>query len=204
MVVLALDMKADKIHAPNIQLRTPLTRYKKRPGLPWVLDNGAYTCFDEKTWLNMAGEAIMDPNCIWFAMPDEVGDHAQTMTLFHKYSAVLEHKFSCSIAHKTAFVIQDGCTIDSVPWGEITAVFLGGTTRFKMSHNAYKILEEAAKKNKWIHIGRVNTPDRVTHFYDIADSIDGSGLAKYDHMREAVESRIKELEGTRQIKIFEY
>lgn len=38
-----------------------------------------------------------------------------------------------------------------------------------------------------VHIGRVNTPGRFERFEKLgADSIDGTGLARYSHMRAAI------------------
>ena len=39
---------------------------------------------------------------------------------------------------------------------------------------------------KWVHVGRVNTAPRVKNWLGLADSIDGSGISKYDHMLENV------------------
>jgi hypothetical protein len=39
---------------------------------------------------------------------------------------------------------------------------------------------------KWVHVGRVNEPRRLNNWLDAADSIDGSGISRYDHMLEAV------------------
>jgi hypothetical protein len=38
---------------------------------------------------------------------------------------------------------------------------------------------------KWVHVGRVNTPSRFEYFEKLgADSIDGSGLARFSWMRQ--------------------
>ncbi len=40
---------------------------------------------------------------------------------------------------------------------------------------------------KWVHIGRVNHGERWQHFKKLgADSADGTGIARYSHMREAI------------------
>ena len=39
---------------------------------------------------------------------------------------------------------------------------------------------------KWVHVGRVNTAERVKNWIGLADSIDGSGISQYDHMLENV------------------
>jgi len=96
-------------------------------------------------------------------------------------------------------VIQDGCNKNSVPWDEITAVFLGGTTKFKLSRQAWVICQDAKKRGKWVHVGRVNTPPRIAYFFGLADSVDGSSLAKYDiHLDKALET-IESLQGKTQL-----
>ena len=66
---------------------------------------------------------------------------------------------------------------------------------------AWLILEAARIKNKWVHIGRVNTRGRIVYFYDIAHSIDGTGLSKYTHMYKEAIRAIDNLYGTYQEKI---
>jgi hypothetical protein len=39
---------------------------------------------------------------------------------------------------------------------------------------------------KWVHVGRVNTAARVQAWLGLADSCDGSGVARFDHMLESV------------------
>jgi hypothetical protein len=44
---------------------------------------------------------------------------------------------------------------------------------------------------KWVHVGRVNTVARVRNWIDLADSIDGSGISRFDHMLEDVLAMIR-------------
>jgi len=34
-----------------------------------------------------------------------------------------------------------------------------------------------------LHVGRVNDAARCSHWYGLADSIDGTGISRYSHMR---------------------
>jgi hypothetical protein len=53
-----------------------------------------------------------------------------------------------------------------------------------------RYIKAAKMFGKWVHAGRVNTPARFEHFEKLgADSIDGTGLARYDHMRAAIYER---------------
>jgi hypothetical protein len=199
---IALDKAAKDCTLPEfIQLRTPLTGYAKREGMKWVLDNGAFTDFHETRWLHMALDAIHDSNCQWLTMPDVVGDHHSTLQLFKKYKSQLESLSGLEISDKCAFVIQDGCSRASIPFAEISTVFLGGTTKFKLSRDAWIILEEAKKRGKWVHVGRVNTSNRIMYFHGIADSIDGSGIAKFSEMRDDAVDLIRQLNKGEQMKL---
>jgi len=40
--------------------------------------------------------------------------------------------------------------------------------------------------NKWIHVGRVNTFSRAREWIEIADSVDGSGMSRFDDRLEEV------------------
>ena len=51
---------------------------------------------------------------------------------------------------------------------------------------AFRAAKTAKMIGKWVHVGRVNTPQRVRNWLGLADSIDGSGISRYDHMLEEV------------------
>jgi hypothetical protein len=77
-----------------------------------------------------------------------------------------------------------------LPWDDIAAVFIGGSDKFKLSPEAGHIIKAAKILQKWAHVGRVNDPARFEHFEKLgADSIDGTGIARYTHMREAIAKR---------------
>ena len=70
-----------------LQLRTPLTGYKK-DGLGFLqygLDNGSFTDFNPKKFEQMAHEAKTDNQCLWIALPDVVGDHESTLILYYHW-----------------------------------------------------------------------------------------------------------------------
>lgn len=86
---------------------------------------------------------------------------------------------------KIALVAQDGQEDLPIPWEGIDAIFIGGTTKWKLSESAKQICQAARAMSKWIHAGRINTPARFEYFEALgADSIDGTGLSRYSWMRE--------------------
>ena len=201
---IALDKAAGQCTLPElIQFRTPLTQYKSRRGVQWVLDNGCFTEFKENTWFKMVMDGVNDPDMLWFTMPDEVGNHAVTLNQFYRYKEKLSQIMSWEVfQNKAAFVIQDECSIEDIPWDDIAAVFLGGSTQFKLSAKAFTILKAAKAKGKLVHVGRVNTPPRILYFHNVADTIDGSGIAKYQAMLDDAIAMIISLNKVPQTTLF--
>jgi len=174
-----------EIGAPVGQLLTPLTRYSLRePHRPWAIDNGGFK------QLNIPGlksllkrEEHHCDNCLFVAAPDIVGSAQRTLELFDLFAPMLE-------GWKVALVCQDGQEDLRIPWDRIAAVFIGGSTNWKCSVHVERIIKTAKLFDKWVHVGRVNDPTRYQHFEDLgADSCDGTGLARYSHMRRAVANR---------------
>ena len=82
-----------------------------------------------------------------------------------------------------------------IPWAAIAAVFIGGSSQWKGSEHVVHIIKAAQALGKWTHVGRVNHAARFRHFEDLGvDFIDGTGLARYTHMRRAIANRDDQLE----------
>lgn len=160
------------------QLRTPLTKYARAPGVPYGLDNGCFARFERKAWERLLDEADTD-RPIFVTLPDIVGDAQRTAELFEQFWTRTQEL-------PRALVLQDGIEHVRIPWDDLVAVFVGGTDRFKISPEARAAARTAKMLGKWVHIGRVNTADRVRNWAGLADSIDGSGLSRFDHMLEDV------------------
>src|SRR5690606_18109364 len=94
-----------------------------------------------------------------------------------------------------ALVCQDGQESRRIPWNDIAAVFIGGSTNWKCSVHVEHIIKTAKLLGKWVHAGRVNDPQRFLHFERLGvDSCDGTGLARYSHMRRAIAQRAEQQE----------
>lgn len=159
------------------QLLTPLTRYRR--GHPiFAIDNGAFTSFNEKGFISLLRreQAVME-DCLFVCVPDKLGCHKVTMSLYKSLGYLCE-------GWKKAFVAQDG--YDGMP-EDAQALFIGGTNSFKDSEDALHAVESALKDGKHVHIGRVNGPDRFIRFHNAgAHTCDGSGVSRYDHMILAI------------------
>lgn len=167
------------------QLLTPLTRYKLRdPSRPWAIDNGGFKQLDIPGLKSLLKrEEHHRDNCLFVAAPDIVGSAQRTLELFDLFEPVLD-------GWQIALVCQDGQETLPIPWARIGAVFIGGSTNWKCSGHVEAIIKTAKIFGKWVHVGRVNHPDRFAHFEALgADSCDGTGLARYSHMRRAIANR---------------
>ena len=179
-----LDCSPKKIHEYRErydvdlwQLRTPLTQYALA-GVPYGLDNGCFKRFNEKTWNRLLLEAEDNPPK-FVCLPDIVGDAVRTLDLFKCFE-------SRTSGLPRALVLQDGIGNHRIEWDKLSAVFVGGSDAFKISSEAINACKTAKMLGKWVHVGRVNTAQRVKNWIGLADSIDGSGISKYDHMLENV------------------
>lgn len=165
------------------QLLTPLTRFlPQEPEAHFAIDNGAFAGFKVDAFLSLLErEESRHKLCRFVAVPDVVGSAIRTLETFAHWQPRLYSQWPL------AFVAQDGIENHPIPWPQITAVFIGGTTQFKTGPVAVQVIRAAQAMGKWVHIGRVNTPARFEYFEQLgADSIDGTRLSRYSHMRKAV------------------
>lgn len=151
-------------------------------GLPIAADNGAFSGLDAKAFTLMLLEYWQAKVKLdWVAVPDVVGNAQQTMGLFCQWESVVK-----GFRFPRAFVLQDG--IDLMDWlnikHSIQCVFIGGTTKFKLSDMARKITADARKIGLPVHMGRVNSRRRIRYAIDIGcTSCDGSGFSKWPDAR---------------------
>lgn len=159
------------------QLRTPLTQYKLA-GVPYGLDNGCFAKFEKKAWRRLLEDA-RQTRPIFVCLPDIVGDARRTLDLFDAFLEETE-------GLPRALVLQDGIGRHRINFSKVDAVFIGGSDEFKISTEAFNAAKAAKMLDKWVHVGRVNTAKRVMDWIGKADSLDGSGISRYDHMLEDV------------------
>jgi hypothetical protein len=154
---------------------TPAQRNTRPAGVTWCADNG---CFgkgypgDEK-WLAWLGKHAHDTRtCLFATAPDVVGDAAATL----QRSAPFLPKIR-ALGYPAALVAQDGLELLPVPWESFDALFIGGGTDWKLGPHARELIQEAKRRGKWAHMGRVNSERRYRYAYEIGcDSVDGTFL----------------------------
>lgn len=130
-------------------------------GASWAADNQAFTGFDPERffpWLDS-----MTPyrsTCLFVACPDAVGDYEATRRLWQKWYPHLR-------GWPVAYVGQDGET--DIPT-EAAALFVGGSTDWKLSEQAADLIRLAQARGLRVHVGRVNWGKRYRHFRLMAGS----------------------------------
>lgn len=144
-----------------------------RAGWLWAADNGCFsTNFKEAKWRSWLEKPHPRSGCLLATVPDVVGSHDSTMYRWRKFNNYVR-----DLRYPVAFVAQDGATVRNVPWDEMDVLFVGGTTSFKQGFASGLLAREAREQGKWVHVGRVNSFKRLSHWAEIADSADGTFLA---------------------------
>lgn len=183
-----LKICAEELGCATEQLLTPLTGFTLQqewdPEAMFSVDNGCWKGFKEKRWLALlARENSRRHRCRFVTLPDVVGSARRTLECFEYW----RYKIS---GWPLALVAQDGIEDLDVPWTGVDAIFVGGSTKWKLSHAAADMVRAGKIMGKWVHAGRVNTPARFEYFEELgADSIDGSGLARFSWMRTRIHEK---------------
>lgn len=151
-------------------------------GVPWAADNDCYQALDVAAYTAMLERIQGLPGCLFVTCPDVVGDHEATLRQFRRHAPGLARR-----GLPIAFVLQDGCTINEVPWWDVAAVFIGGSTEFKLSSRCEEIVRYAKALRRgymdpvWVHMGRVNSRKRIRYAQEIGcDSADGTKWSRFN------------------------
>lgn len=141
----------------------------------WVADNAVFTGRypGDEVYLNWLSSRNYLSNCRFATAPDVVCDAeattARALPILPKIRA---------LGLPAAYVAQNGATIANVPWSEFDALFIGGDTDWKLGPEAARLVAEAKSRGLWVHMGRVNTFNRLDYATILGcDSVDGTMLA---------------------------
>ncbi len=148
---------------------------------PWIgVDNGCFTRagqdrFRLPDYLAMIREAVSrcGADSVLFATaPDVAFDWDRTRAIGVPVLPRIR-----ATGAPAALVLQDGATPESVPWDELDAIFLGGSTAWKVGREARALVSEALRRGKWAHMGRVNSEARMRVAQSFGcGSVDGTQL----------------------------
>lgn len=162
-------------------------------GMLWAADNDCYQRLDMHKYDAMldalqvvagtryVGGDLVDERearsrCLFVTVPDVVGDPIATLRQWVRWQSAPRRR-----GLPLAFVAQDGCERGLVPpWHSFDALFVGGTTAWKLGPAAERVVREAKAAGKWVHMGRVNSARRARYAAAIGcDSFDGTGAALF-------------------------
>jgi hypothetical protein len=153
-------------------------------GAWWAADNDALQGLDVDAYLTMLDQIVAQPRdrLLFVTAPDAAemtpdGPRVSwegTLWLWRSWRRAL-----LSRGLPLAIVLQDGATVESVPWDELAAVFLGGSDAFKDGPQAVALLLEARRRGLWRHVGRVNTQRRERLLWPLCDSFDGTAYSRW-------------------------
>jgi hypothetical protein len=152
-----------------------------RSGYEWAADNDAFNGWDieaERRFvqlLDLMAPVSDSPTLRFVAAPDVVADAKATAERFSQWRESIVGR-----GLPVALVAQDGIDELGVPWDSIDALFIGGSTIFKLGPVARDLVIEAKSRGKWAHMGRVNSGRRIRYASEIGcDSIDGTKYSRW-------------------------
>lgn len=155
---------------------TPRSRDRVPERALWAADNGCYGAGypGDASWLRWLDDAgLARERCVFATAPDVVGDAEATLTRSRPFLPTIR-----DLGYNPALVAQDGIENLAIPWDEFDCLFIGGTTDWKLSQHVRRVTAAARSREKWVHMGRVNSLRRVRYARDIGcDSVDGTFLA---------------------------
>lgn len=151
-------------------------------GQPWAADNGRFSApqtYTDARYLGWLARRPYQDACLFATAPDVVGDAVATLALSVPMFGPIR-----ALGYRVAFVAQDGLENLPVPWDDFDALFIGGSTAWKLSEAAHELAAEAKRRGKWLHMGRVNSLRRVRIAQAMGcDSVDGTML-RFDPNRD--------------------
>jgi hypothetical protein len=147
-----------------------------------AMDNGCFSQpkkFKLEKYLELITKVqqVRGGDCLFATAPDVVGDWFGT--LVKSLPILPKIREAGGFA---ALIAQEGIEqvgLDNIPWDEFDCLFIGGEPKndswFKLGDAVKPIIKEAHRRNKWVHIGRVNGVPRIAQAYELgADSADGT------------------------------
>lgn len=160
-------------------------------GWAWAADNDCFQGLDVDAYDSMldALQAVIGARyedgqvidrgrggCLFVTVPDVVGDAPATLRQWSRWQSAPRRR-----GLPLAFVAQDGCERGLVPpWQSFDALFIGGSTAWKLGPAAERVVRAAKAHGKHVHMGRVNSATRARYAAAIGcDSFDGTGSALF-------------------------
>jgi hypothetical protein len=156
-------------------IATPAAGNRVEPGVAWIADNSAYTGRypgDERYLAWLAARSVHYGQCGFATAPDVPGDAAATWARSRPVLPRIR-----ALGYPAALVAQDGLEHLDVDWTTFDALFLGGTTAWKLGPAAAGLAAHTRTLGLHVHMGRVNSLRRLRYAASIGcRSVDGTYL----------------------------
>lgn len=143
----------------------------------WAADNGCYTHPERFEWARYERwlrrwQAAASARMLFAVIPDVPRDMDATLARFEEYRGRMT-----DVVPRVALATQDGMHPEDVPWQDIDALFIGGSTEWKLGQESAALCGVARERGLWVHMGRVNTERRIKAAQSMGcDSVDGTFL----------------------------
>lgn len=184
-----------------------------REGWPWAADNDCFNGLDAQGYFDMLDRLKGLPGCRFVAVPDVLrcvrckrtvdgygdegackcptkgravyGDARLTARRFEAWAPGVKRR-----GLPVALVLQDGLENPALAgwlwrtWHRLGAVFVGGSTAWKLGPAAAVLIRDARRRGLWVHAGRVNSARRARYFASVGcHSFDGTGFSRWRNTR---------------------
>jgi hypothetical protein len=115
------------------------------------------------------------PRLNFFTVPDEPFDWAATLKKFKTHESDVQKLRGYGAP--VAICVQNGATVDNVPFDKVDVIFIGGDDKYKVGEEVEAIVKKAQSSGKQVHMGRVNGTKRLnTASQWQTDTADGTYL----------------------------
>lgn len=177
MIYLSGSLRPELVHPRLGWMLTPEMGQMPPEHGWWAADNGCYSHPEAFTWEKyerwlMRAQTEAGDRMLFATAPDVPFDMDGTLSRFDEYRGRMREAVP-----RVALVSQDGMHPEDVPWNDIDALFVGGTTEWKTGQDSAAICAAARQRGLWVHMGRVNSEQRIKAAQTMGcDSADGTFL----------------------------
>jgi hypothetical protein len=156
-------------------------------GIPWAVDNDGFSRQDWP-WRPADGDEPVDDyermlydlrglRPLFVTCPDEWKNTERTFELWQEWAPMI-----LRYGLPPALCLQDGMTADDIPWGVVSALFLGGSDEYRATPEVHRIFRLARENHRRIHlhVGRISGMERIEWASRLgAHSVDGTKWARF-------------------------
>ncbi|MEU3501583.1 hypothetical protein ABZ726_12675 [Streptomyces hundungensis] len=157
-------------------MSTPAQGNRLPHGQVWAADNGRFGTGwpGETKWFQwLADHAGHASDCRFAVAPDVPMNAVATLSESTPWLPRIRQ-----LGFRAAFAAQDGAESLPMPWDHFDVLFLAGSTEWKLGEAARLLTAEAVRRDKPVHMGRVNSLKRLRYAAEIGCSTaDGTFVA---------------------------